>query len=74
LVKNFQVVELELQQTDAERDKALTTLKTTQDDLETLRRENLLLQKRLSVAEATNVLPFPTKREDRPPDQSDICD
>lgn len=73
LGKNFQVVELELQQAEAERDKALKDLEKAQNDLETVRQENLLLKMRLNDVEASNVLQFPTMREDLPSDRSDAA-
>jgi hypothetical protein len=56
LVKNFQLVELELQQAESERDQALRKL-------ETVTQENRRLLERLQAAETTNILQFPTKRE-----------
>ena len=72
LVKNFQVVELELQQAEAERDNARKDVKTAQDDLEAVRQENLLLKKRLSAVEASNVLQFPTMPEAQPSTWPDV--
>jgi uncharacterized protein YgfB (UPF0149 family) len=58
LLKNFQLVELELQQAESERDEALKKLGT-------ITQENLLLLERLRAAEASNVVQFPSKREQR---------
>lgn len=57
LLENFQLVELELQQAEAERDQALRKL-------DAIRHENLQLQERLRAAEALKVIQFPTERED----------
>lgn len=51
LLNNFQIVELELQQMEAERNKTLR-------DIEKLKQEKLLLEERLRAADVSNVLPF----------------
>jgi len=51
LLKNFQIVELELQQMEAERNKTLK-------DIEKLKQEKLHLEELLRTTDMSNVLPF----------------
>lgn len=62
LLKSFQFVELELQQAEAERDKALKKLEAAEAALETERQNSLQLQERFRLVEASNVLQFPAPK------------
>jgi hypothetical protein len=59
LLKSFQFVELELQQAEAERDRALKKLEAAEAVLEKERQNNMHLQERFRLVEASNVLQFP---------------
>lgn len=56
LLKNFKLVELELQQSESERDQALKKL-------ETVTRENIQQLERIRAAEPSNVVQFAQQRE-----------
>lgn len=63
LLKSFQFVELELQQAEAERDRALKKLEAAEAELATERQKNSQLQERYLLVKASNVVQFPTPHD-----------